>query len=219
MDPSLIPIILERLPNTIKLQISLKLGKENWNIEQFLLVMHKETSARENFEYLNQNDIDKKELNNQLTSSSLHAQIKVRKCVFCKNEDTYSNRCKIVTDVNSRREILSKGKCSFNCLKPGHIKKSCKVKVKCYRCKAEDSHNTALYFSKNGTRNTIDGKNNHPNILNETEETATCLVKNDTTILLQTASGCIMNITNGRSILILEFSKRLYQIELLMSSS
>ena len=64
--PLLIPIILERLPITIKLQISRKSGKENWNIEQFLLVIHGEISAKENFEYLRQNDFDKKELNNLL---------------------------------------------------------------------------------------------------------------------------------------------------------
>ena len=34
--------------------------------------------------------------------------------------------------------------------------------------------------------------------MNETEETSTCLVENDTTILLQTASGCIMNITEDQ---------------------
>ena len=44
----------------------------------------------------------------------------------------------------------------------------------------------------------LTAKNNHRNTLNETEETATCLVKNDTTILLQTASGCIMNITKDQ---------------------
>ena len=99
----LISIILERLPNTIKLQISRKLGKGNWNIEQFLLFMHEETSARENFEYLKQNDFDKKELNNQFTTSSLHAQ----------PEDHYSHPCEIVTVVNSRREILTKGKSFF----------------------------------------------------------------------------------------------------------
>ena len=71
-DLLLIPIILERLPNTIKLQISRKLGKENWNIEQFLLVIHEEISARENFEYFKQSDFDKKKLNNQFTTSSLH---------------------------------------------------------------------------------------------------------------------------------------------------
>ena len=34
--------------------------------------------------------------------------------------------------------------------------------------------------------------------MNETEETSTCLVENDTTILLQTASGCNMNITEDQ---------------------
>ena len=53
-------------------------------------------------------------------------------------------------------------------------------------------------FQKNGTPNTIEGKNNHPNTSNKTEETATCLVKNDTAILLQTASGFIMNITEDQ---------------------
>ena len=92
--PLLIPIILERLPITIKLQISRKSGKENWNVEQFLLVIHREISAKENFEYLRQNDFDKKELNNQFTTSSLHAQIKIRKCVFfVKNEDHYRDQC------------------------------------------------------------------------------------------------------------------------------
>ena len=46
------PIILEKLPNTIKLQISRKLGKENWNIEEFLSAINQEITARENIEYL-----------------------------------------------------------------------------------------------------------------------------------------------------------------------
>ena len=37
-----------------------------------------------------------------------------------------------------------------------------------------------------------------PNTSNDTEETATCLVKNDTTIFFQKASGCIMNITGDQ---------------------
>ena len=147
---------------------------------------------------MKQNDSDKKELNNQFTTSSLHAQIKVRKCVFCRNEDHCNNPCKIVIGVNSRREISSKGKYCFNCLNPGHIKKNYKAKVKWNYCQAEGSHHTALCFSENGTLNTIDSKNNPPNTLNNTEETATCLVKNDTTILLQTANECVMNITEDQ---------------------
>ena len=32
----LIPIILEKMPNVMRLQISRQLGKENWNIDEFL---------------------------------------------------------------------------------------------------------------------------------------------------------------------------------------
>ena len=47
--PLLLPVIFEKLPNTIKLQISLKLGKETWNIEQFLSAINQEITPREHF--------------------------------------------------------------------------------------------------------------------------------------------------------------------------
>ena len=94
--------------------------------------------------------------------------------------------------------MLNIGKYCFNCFKPGHIKKNCKAKVKCYCRQADGSHHTALCFSENDTPNTISSANDHSNALNNTEEKPTCLVKNDTTILLQTAGGCIMNITEGQ---------------------
>ena len=58
--PLLVPVILEKLPNTVKLQISRKLAKENWNIVQFLSAINQEISARGNFEYLKQNSSDSK---------------------------------------------------------------------------------------------------------------------------------------------------------------
>ena len=48
----LIPIILEKLPNMIKLQISRKLGSGNWNVQDFLACINEEILARENYEYL-----------------------------------------------------------------------------------------------------------------------------------------------------------------------
>ena len=47
--PLLIPIVLEKLPNVIRVQISRKLGKNNWSIEDFLSCISEEISARESF--------------------------------------------------------------------------------------------------------------------------------------------------------------------------
>ena len=48
----LIPIILEKIPNVIRLQISRQLGKENWNIDEFLQCINREITARESYEFL-----------------------------------------------------------------------------------------------------------------------------------------------------------------------
>ena len=89
--PSLKPILLEKLRNTIKLQISRILGKENWNIEQFLSAINQEITARENFEYLKQNSFDSKEESKNFTTSSLHAQARLKNRVFCKCEELLQN--------------------------------------------------------------------------------------------------------------------------------
>ena len=43
----LIPIILEKIPNVIRLQISWELEKENWNIDKFLQCISREITVRE----------------------------------------------------------------------------------------------------------------------------------------------------------------------------
>ena len=45
---SLLILILEKLPNMIKLQISRKLGSGNWNVQDFLACINEEILAREN---------------------------------------------------------------------------------------------------------------------------------------------------------------------------
>ena len=152
--PLLVPIILEKLPNTIKLQIRRKLGKENWNIEEFLSAINQEITARENFEYLKQNSFDSKEESKNFTTSSLHAQARLKKCVFCKSEDHYIDQCRIITNIVTRRDILKEGNICFKCLKPGHIKKNYRNEIKCFCCKAEGNHHNALCYPKNYSQHT-----------------------------------------------------------------
>ena len=52
-------------------------------------------------------------------------------CTFC-NGPHPSNRCAVVTDPETKKNILrQKGRC-FGCLRSGHISKDCSAR--CYRC-------------------------------------------------------------------------------------
>ena len=58
--------------------------------------------------------------------------------------DHYSDQCQIVTNLKTRREILKKNRICFKCLKPEYTKLNCKNNIKCYKCKKEGDHHTAL---------------------------------------------------------------------------
>ena len=69
--------------------------------------------------------------------------------------------------------------------KPGNIKKNCRNKIKCFCCKVEGNHHTALCYPKNysqhtNTTTTNSDQNNSSIMPPANEQTATCLVKSDT---------------------------------------
>ena len=98
---------MKKPPNVIRLQISRRLGKENWNIEEFMDCINTEIIARENYEYLKK---DPEPLNHghRYFGSALNVSSKTRKCVFCDSDEHYSDRCNIVTDIEKRKELLKK---------------------------------------------------------------------------------------------------------------
>ena len=70
------------MPHVIRLQISRQLGKENWNIDEFLQWINREITARESYKFL-KNEKGKKE--DIFSNSPLHSAGKVlhtRKCLF-----------------------------------------------------------------------------------------------------------------------------------------
>ena len=136
-----------------------------------------EIIARENYEYLKK---DQEPLNHghRYSGSALNVPSKTRKFGFYDVDEHYSDRCNIVTDTEKRKELLKKTRLCFNCLKGSHQCKNCKVKIKCSKCKKEVNHHTALCnpnYSKNVTG----------------DSAITCLIKNNTSVLLQTANVLI----------------------------
>ena len=58
---------------------------------------------------------------------------------------TSKSLCQIATDLKARTEMLRKNRICFKCLRSDHTKPNCKNNIKCYKCKKEGDHHTALY--------------------------------------------------------------------------
>ena len=121
----LIPIVLEKLPNIVKLQISRTMGNDNWNIDQFMKSINEEISARENYEFLKSNESHETYEERRGTATSLtvtrNERRNTRLCVFCDSTDHYSDKCDVVTEVGLRKEKLKETRRCYRCIRKYHM--------------------------------------------------------------------------------------------------
>ena len=145
--PLVIPIILEKLPDEIRFVISRKLGTNNWCVDVLEILKH-EIAARENCDFLKTHSENKFEKSEQeknkkrrVTVDGLLAGSHKRsmKCAFC-SQNHYHDKCNVVTDDESRKNIIWQNKLYFKCLTSGHLKRNYESKSKCYQCKSNSHH-------------------------------------------------------------------------------
>ena len=150
--PLLIPIVLAKLPDVVRLQISRKLGTDNWDVTEFMKSINEEVSARESFEFLRVHE-SRSEFENTgnidprtLSALALMSQGQSPKlCAFCESTSHYSDKCDVVTDVRLRLLKVKELKLCYRCLKVGHRANRCRNKKSyCFRCKVKNKHHTAL---------------------------------------------------------------------------
>ena len=84
LGPFLIPIVLEKLPNVIRLQICRKLGKENWSIDDFLICINTEITARESCEFMKHNIHKRTSNKSSISGSALFANSNPKNVFFAK---------------------------------------------------------------------------------------------------------------------------------------
>ena len=90
-------------------------------------------------------------------------------CIFCKSSHE-SHECISARNLSldERREIIKRARVCFNCLKPGHISKRCRVKVKCDWC-AE--HHVLVMCRKLSSKNiSSEGSGNSESAKNSKKE-------------------------------------------------
>jgi hypothetical protein len=182
--PLLIPVVLEKIPEDIRLEISRKLGTDNWKMDEFMTILREETVARESCEFMKgKGDTEFQENKNKgFTTQNLYAGTRNTKCSFCK-QNHFSDKCTVVTDLQKQKEIVWKDRLCFKCLNSGHSIRSCRVNNKCFACKSVH-HHTAICEGKEGKfLPPIE-----PTIRTPHENSSTALVTSKTSVLLQTAT-------------------------------
>ena len=145
------PVLLSKLPPDMRLIISREVGSSSLNMDSLLKKFSQELSARERANPLiglNQMSRTNPDKWSPPTASTLmssasnrHSDDSSPRCVFCQQVHLSSN-CTTVVAVDARRSILkSSGRC-FNCLRRGHVSRTCRSSSRCQKCRAR--HHTSI---------------------------------------------------------------------------
>ena len=174
--PMLIPVLMTKLPQDLKIIISRDFGKNVWDIEKVLKIIRRELEAREKISLSVEKHDDFYE-NPPYSGSNLfvdgkkhdkkHEKKDYKKtqkpsysCIFCRRNDHRSADCDIVTQPEKRKDILFKEKKCFICMKSNHIAKQCRSDFKCFKCGGRHHIAVCTFDSRNSGDGSIDGATN-----------------------------------------------------------
>ena len=142
----LVPVIMSKVPEDIRLIILRQFSSEKWTFEVLLKCFKQELEAREKCVAVSKssrkeevskgsdhgsgNGGSSRALN---TNSNTGGEGSGVKCTFCKDSHP-SVKCDIVKDVDSRWSLVKRKHLCFLCLRSGHGSQSCNSKTMCKRC-------------------------------------------------------------------------------------
>lgn len=191
--PLLIPVVLSKIPDEIKLIVSRKFGKDIWDAELIMQTIESELQAREKLIQIKSNDNENEELFINIFGSGHALSIGAKgapKCVFCGNNNHKPQKCLKFATVEKRQEILKRDRRCFLCLKIGHIAKNCVARFTCFSCKRK--HHVAICRGKPHNNTDEEKQEDQESSANVAPaESTTHLIHDKNNILLQTARALI----------------------------
>lgn len=131
-------VLLNKLPQELKLIISRELGGGDWKLDRIMQLLESEVQARER---ASSNGVSSQppkkppKIPSPPTAAALVAGSNDVKpaCYFC-GQPHYSSACSVVTSVDERKRILRENGRCFVCLRKGHIVRNCRSKSRCSSC-------------------------------------------------------------------------------------
>ena len=195
----LIPIIMSKLPNEVRVEVSRKVNSEVWMIEDLLEAMKAEIQAREASERVKTAEPIKRPT--PATTSAFFTRERNEsskgftiRCVYCKSNH-YSASCDKVTSTTSRKDILRNANRCFVCLKTGHRAFECNTNKNCRHCNKR--HHQSICGKDNSNKKT----ENVTTTLNrnKSEKSTKSCKRGGGTVLLQTARTVAENFEGTKS--------------------
>lgn len=157
-----VPVILQKLPENIRLTITRGNDYLEWTVEEMLEHLLKEVELREEQTLTPEVQIpseEKKHGDRRRTASALLTNKEDNTCAFCRGDHKHED-CRRITSMAERKAIIRKyGRC-FNCLRKGHRARECTRKVKCEKC--EGDHHPSMCEIENKKERLVN--NNSSNI-------------------------------------------------------
>ena len=136
-------VLMNKIPQELRLIVSREVKGGDWQLDLLLKVLHQELEAREramgtpnNYSPTTNSPSRRNDQywNDCPTASALTSTSRTSPtCTYCKQPHA-SNKCKTVSDVQARKEILRKNGRCYVCLKKCHLSRDCPSQNKCFRC-------------------------------------------------------------------------------------
>ena len=182
----LVPLLMEKIPEELRLLLTRRFKKDTYDINLVLDAFKDELEARERCGTSKSDNGHRKKPDPSSTGMALPALTDDAykfSCVFCGGKHKHQS-CTIVTDVESRKDILwDKNKC-FKCLRSGHSAKRCRSNISCFKCQ-KHHHVAVCTLTKEAGGD------------DEEKDTSAMLIDTKKSILLQTAEAMV-GATNGK---------------------
>ncbi|XP_067047620.1 uncharacterized protein [Acropora muricata] len=202
----LIPIVMSKLPDDVRLQIARNTKEEIWKIEDLLETIKIEMRAREASEgnRVTPDSTKKPQLSNRppfkpketptsstfLSNQGLQGGQKFTiRCAYCE-EFHYSASCPRVVDPAKRKEILLRKHRCLICLRDGHRASECQTTKTCRHCNKRHHQSICDQSAPNQETSTTSIANDKSE---NSQVTATAALRKKGTVLLQTATAVATN--------------------------
>ena len=200
----LIPIIMSKMPNEIRLRIAHEAKDDVWKIEDLMTIIKVEVEARETSEVTKFKSLPGTSRNNPPhnshtpTVNAFAAQTHNIRCVYCDSQH-FSASCDKVKGIKDRKDILIKSGRCFNCLKLNHKTCECLSTKTSRRCHGKQHQSICKLLSPQDEPVMSPAPANP-----EAEKVNTHTTNNigTKTVLLQTAKAVAFNEHNNSSMLV-----------------